>query len=200
MNEQHAAGSDEEVIADSIGDPGRFALLFDRHYDHVWRYVCRRCGATVADELASEVFVRALAGRSALGQGEINVRAWLYGIATNLLREHSRSEARRWRAYARAAQPTATLGGLDDVEGRVDAAERGPAVARALSGLQTADRETLLLLALTELDYAGIAIATGVPVGTVRSRLHRARRRVRLELGLESAPIDAQSTAKGNGP
>jgi DNA-directed RNA polymerase specialized sigma24 family protein len=65
MNEQHAAGSDEEVIADSIGDPSLFGLLFDRHYDQVWRYVCRRCGATVADELASEVFVRALAGRSA---------------------------------------------------------------------------------------------------------------------------------------
>ena len=200
MNEQHAAGSDKEVIADSIGDPSRFALLFDRHYDHVWRYVCRRCGATVADELASEVFVRALAGRSALGRGEINVRAWLYGIATNLLREHSRSEARRWRAYARAAPPTATSGGLDDVEGRVDAAARGPAVARALAGLQTGDREALLLLALTELDYAGIAIATGVPIGTVRSRLHRARRQVRLELGLESPLTDAQSTTKGNGP
>jgi RNA polymerase sigma-70 factor (ECF subfamily) len=200
MNEQPATGSDEEVIADSIGDPSRFALLFDRHYDQVWRYVCRRADATVADELASEVFVRALAGRSALSQGEINVRAWLYGIATNLLREQSRSEARRWRAYARAVGPTATPGGLDEVEGRVDAAARGPAVARALAGLQTADRETLLLLALTELDYAGIAIATGAPIGTVRSRLHRARRQVRLELGLEPAFIDAQSTTKGDGP
>jgi RNA polymerase sigma factor (sigma-70 family) len=200
MNEQHAAGSDEEVIADSIGDPSRFTVLFDRHYDHVWRYVCRRSGTALADELASEVFVRALGGRSALGRGEINVRAWLYGIATNLLREHSRSEARRWRAYARAVQPTATSGDLDDVERRVDAAARGPAVPRALAGLQTPDRDTLLLLALTELDYAGIAIATGVPIGTVRSRLHRARRRVRLELGLESALIDAQSTTKGNAP
>ena len=200
MNEQHAAVSDEEVIAESIGDPRRFAVVFDRHYDHVWRYVCRRAGAAVADELASEVFVRALAGRSALGRGEINVRAWLYGIATNLLREQSRSEARRWRAYARAVQPPATSGDLEDVEGRVDAAARGPAVARALGGLQASDRETLLLLALTELDYAGIAIATGVPIGTVRSRLYRARRQVRLELGLESALIDTQSTTKGNGP
>jgi RNA polymerase sigma factor (sigma-70 family) len=199
MDEQHAAGSDEEVIAGSTGDPSLFALLFDRHYDHVWRYVCRRAGTAVADELASEVFVRALAGRFALGQGEINVRAWLYGIATNLLREHSRSEARRWRAYARAVQPTATSGGLDDVEGRVDAAARGPAVARALAGLQTADREALLLLALTELDYAGIAIATGVPIGTVRSRLHRARRRVRLQLGLEKAPTDARAATERNG-
>jgi RNA polymerase sigma-70 factor (ECF subfamily) len=200
MNARDAAGSDDAVIADSIGDPSRFGLVFDRHYDQVWRYVCRRAGAAVADELASEVFVRALAARSALGQGEINVRAWLYGIATNLLREHSRSEARRWRAYARAVPPTVTSGDLDDVEGRVDAAARGPAVARALAGLPAGDREALLLFALTELDYAGIAIATGVPVGTVRSRLHRARRRVRLELGLGQAPTDAHATTERNGP
>jgi DNA-directed RNA polymerase specialized sigma24 family protein len=147
MNERHAVGSDAEVLAESIGDSSMFALLFDRHYDHVWRYVCRRGGTALADELASEVFVRALAGRTELGHREINVRAWLYGIATNLLRQHSRAEARRWRAYARAAQPTATSGDRDDVERRIDAAAHGPAVARALAGLQTPDRETLLLLA-----------------------------------------------------
>jgi len=108
------------------------------------------------------------------------------GIATNLLRKHARTEHRRRNAYARAAERDGAGGGLDGADGRVDASARGPAVAAALARLQPVDRDSLLLLALTDLDYEGIAIATGVPVGTVRSRLHRARRHLRIELGEES--------------
>jgi DNA-directed RNA polymerase specialized sigma24 family protein len=118
----------------------------------------------------------------------------VYGIATNLLRKHARAEMRRRRAYARAAEPDRTGGGLDGADGRADAAVRGPAVAAALARLQPVDRDALLLLALTDLDYEGIAIATGVPVGTVRSRLHRARRHMRIELELEQVPARAHAT------
>ena len=170
---------------DGFGWSDGLAGAFDTHYDHVWRYVCRRAGRSVADELSSEVFVRALAGRLRLVAEPVSTRAWLYGIATNLLREHSREEVRRLRAYARAVEPAGTAGGLDGVEGRVDAAARAPAVAKAIAGLRPGDRDVLLLFALTELDYGGISVAMGVPVGTVRSRLHRARRRLLLELGGE---------------
>jgi RNA polymerase sigma factor (sigma-70 family) len=174
--------SDSDAIRDALDDPRCFALLFDRHYDAIARYLCRRAGRQLADELASETFLRAFADRAKYDLSQQDARPWLYGIATNLLRKHARTESRRRRAYARAAEREGTGGGLDGADGRADAAARGPAVAAALARLQPVDRDSLLLLALTDLDYEGIAIATGVPVGTVRSRLHRARRHLRIEL------------------
>ena len=131
--------------------------------------------------------MRAFARRDAYDVARVDARPWLYGIATKLLHKHRRSEERRRRAYARAVENDRSGGGLDGVIARVDATACGPALAAALAGLRPGDRDTLLLLALTDLDYEGIAIATGVPVGTVRSRLHRARRHIRHELALEHA-------------
>jgi RNA polymerase sigma factor (sigma-70 family) len=184
-DELSRSSGDADAIARSIEHPGCFAALFDRHFDAISGYLARRVGRALGDELASETFVRAFAGRAGYDLDQRDARPWLYGIATNLLRKHARTEERQRRAYARAAQPDLTGGGLDGAEGRADAEARGPRVAAALARLQPADRDTLLLLALTHLDYQGIAIATGVPVGTVRSRLHRARRHMRLELELE---------------
>jgi RNA polymerase sigma-70 factor (ECF subfamily) len=185
--------TDAAAIRDSLDEPGSFAVLFDRHYDPIWRYLCRRAGAAAADELAGETFLRAFAGRARYDLEQPGAGPWLYGIATNLLRRHARAESRRRRAYARAAEPEGVDVGEESVEARVDARLSG--VAAALERLHPVDRETLLLFALTELGYAGIAVATGAPVGTVRSRLHRARRQLRLELGLEPIP-----TAEGERP
>jgi RNA polymerase sigma factor (sigma-70 family) len=177
------ATTDSDAIRAALDDPRCFAVLFDRHYDAIARYLCRRVGRQLADELASETFLRAFADRARYDPLQHDARPWLYGIATNLLRKHARTENRRRRAYARAAERDGTGGGLDGADGRADAAARGPAVAAALARLQPVDRDSLLLLALTDLDYEGIAIATGVPVGTVRSRLHRARRHLTVTLG-----------------
>jgi RNA polymerase sigma-70 factor (ECF subfamily) len=166
----------------SLTRPQAFSLLFDRHYNAIWRYLCQRVGPTGADDLVGESFLRAFSRRAAYEPTGLGPRPWLYGIATNLLREHARREERQMRAYARAAQPLVDSTVYEDVDGRLDAEALGPAVAAALAGLEASDRDTLLLLALTELGYDGIAVATGVPVGTVRSRLNRARRLVRAEL------------------
>jgi RNA polymerase sigma factor (sigma-70 family) len=187
MNERTVQRTDSGVIEESLIDPAVFAVLFDRHYERIWRYACRRAGPAIADELASETFVRAFAARARYDRGRVDASPWLYGIVTNLLRGHRRAEARRMRAYARAAEPAETAGGLDGVEQRVDAAARAPGVAAALAGLKPADRDAVLLLALADLDYEAIAIATAVPVGTVRSRLSRARRQLQDKLGLAEA-------------
>jgi RNA polymerase sigma factor (sigma-70 family) len=191
MGERSVQGSDSGVIEESLIDPAVFAVLFDRHYERIWRYACRRAGPAVADELASETFVRAFAARAQYDRGRLDASPWLYGIATNLLRGHRRAEARRMRAYARAAEPAESPGGLDGVERRVDAAACAPRVAAALASLKPADRDAVLLLALGDLGYEAIAIATGVPVGTVRSRLSRARRQLQHELGLAQASASA---------
>jgi RNA polymerase sigma factor (sigma-70 family) len=194
-DEPSRAISDADAIANSLEDPGCFAVLFDRHCDAISGCLSRRAGQALADELAGETFVRAFAGRARYDLTQLDARPWLYGIATNLLRKHARAEMRRRRAYARTAEPDRTGGGLDGADGRADAAVRGPAVAAALARLQPVDRDALLLLALTDLDYEAIAIATGVPVGTVRSRLHRARRHMRIELELELEQVPARAHA-----
>jgi RNA polymerase sigma factor (sigma-70 family) len=193
-----AALSDAEIIVDSRRDPNVFALIFDRHYDAISSYLGRRVDRAAADELASETFVRAFAGRDAYDAAHLDARPWLYGIATNLVQKHHRAEERRRRAYARAVEPDRTAGGVDGADARVDALARGPAVAAALARLQSADRDTLLLLALTDLDYDGIAIATDVPVGTVRSRLHRARRHITNDLALHEPTRAPDNTERSH--
>jgi RNA polymerase sigma factor (sigma-70 family) len=174
--------SDHELISQSLGDGRSFATVFDRHYDHIWRYLSRRAGRVAADDLASETFVRAFAARARYDPAHPDASPWLYGIATNLLRERNRSEGRRLRAYARSIESGAPDERIEEVNGRIDAGALAPALIAALASLTPNDRDALLLLALTDLSYEGIAVATGAPVGTVRSRLHRARRHMQLEL------------------
>lgn len=174
--------SDAQLIVGSIAEPRQFAVVFDRHYERIRAYLSRRIDSSLAEELASETFVRAFAARAAYDAQHPVALPWLYGIATNLVRRHVRSEERRRRAFARAAGSADRDQGSDGLVERVDASRQGPALAAALERLSPVDRDALLLLALTELDYEGIGVAMGVPVGTIRSRLHRARRELRRAL------------------
>jgi RNA polymerase sigma-70 factor (ECF subfamily) len=103
----------------------------------------------------------------------------LLGIATNLVRHHRRAEVRRLRAYERLEVAQAEDLEEDAVAARADAAAAGPWIACALARIPDADRDALLLLAWADLTYAEIAIALEIPIGTVRSRIHRARQRLR---------------------
>jgi RNA polymerase sigma factor (sigma-70 family) len=174
--------SDGEVIAGSLHDPDAFVALFERHFREIHRYLARRTGGELADDLAAEAFAEAFRVRGRYRPLTPDARPWLYGIAANLLYKHRRGEARRLRALARTRCEIAP----DDADGaldRVDAAALAPRVAAALRGLAPRDREVLLLFAWAELGYAEIAVALAIPVGTVRSRLNRARAQVQRELG-----------------
>ncbi|HTE62147.1 MAG TPA: RNA polymerase sigma factor [Solirubrobacteraceae bacterium] len=174
--------SDGDIIAGSLHDPDAFVALFERHFRELHRYLARRVGGELADDLAAEAFAEAFRVRGRYRPLTPDARPWLYGIAANLLFKHRRGEARRLRALARTRGELAH----DDADGaleRVDAAALAPRVAAALRGLAPRDREVLLLFAWAELGYAEIAVALAIPVGTVRSRLSRARAQVRRELG-----------------
>jgi RNA polymerase sigma factor (sigma-70 family) len=175
--------SDASLIGSSVAQPQAFARLFDRHARAIWRYACRRAGAVAADEIVSETFLRAFARRAGYDTARADARPWLYGIATNVLREQARDDARQHREIG-GDEPGDDE--LDRVEARADAAAQAPATVAALARLEPADRDTLLLHALTDLSYEQIAVATDVPVGTVRSRLNRARRLLREELGSDA--------------
>jgi RNA polymerase sigma factor (sigma-70 family) len=200
MNSVSASTGDASIIRASLDEPAAFALLFDRHAAMIWRYARRRAGTTVVDEVVGETFLRAFAGREAYDLSQRDARPWLYGIATNVLRGHARQEERRHRAYARAAERDGVDGGLDRAEARADAARRAPVIATALARLDPTERDTLLLFALTDLGYEGIAVAMDAPIGTVRSRLHRARRRMRIELALEGALAPASAKNERDQP
>jgi RNA polymerase sigma factor (sigma-70 family) len=170
--------TDEHLLAESLATPERFAAIFDRYAQVVHGYLSRRVGA-LADDLVSETFLLAFRGRTGYVPDRAPVRAWLFGIATNLVRRHARDEERRYRALGRAAghaEPTTELG---EVAGRVDAQALRGELADALAALPGEDRDVLLLWTYPQLSYAEISAALGIPVGTVRSRLHRARGRVR---------------------
>ncbi len=189
--------SDAQAIARSVAEPGAFGAVFDRHVAEVHRYLARRAGRDLADDLVAEVFETAFRRRRSYDVTRDDARPWLYGIAHNVLRGHRRTEVRRLRAYARSGvDPVAGAGGLDGLAERVDAQRAGPRLAAALAALKHRDRETLLLYAWADLSYDEIAAALSVPVGTVRSRLNRARRQLRERLGPSGQePVGAASTA-----
>ena len=156
-----------------------FGRLFDEHAVPLHRYLARRVGADIAHDLVSETFLVALQQRHGYDPARAGVRSWLYGIATNLLRRHVRQEVRGLAAHTRAS-------GLDHhdshdvrVAERVDAAAAARRLAAGLAALSPADRDVLLLASWAGLDQAEIAEALAIPPGTVRSRLHRVRRRLR---------------------
>jgi RNA polymerase sigma factor (sigma-70 family) len=172
--------SDASIIAASLAAPEAFGALFDRHARTLFRYLVRRIGPDEADSLLGEVFRIAFEKRSTYDLDRANARPWLYGIATNLVAKHHRNEARRIRASARlVAQRSPQDDPGDQVAAAMDAAELWPRIADAVTELPEGERDALLLFVWEELGYEEIAAALGVPVGTVRSRLNRARMRMR---------------------
>jgi RNA polymerase sigma-70 factor (ECF subfamily) len=163
--------TDTEVIALSLTEPETFATIFERHFDEIHRYLRRRF-PSAAEEIAADVFVAAFAGRSRYRAHGDSARPWLYGIASNLLYKRRRSEARSLRAHARAGGRREVA----DEPGDAVAERRSAEVAAALARLRADDRDVLLLHGLADLSYEEVATALDVPVGTVRSRLSRARR------------------------
>jgi RNA polymerase sigma-70 factor (ECF subfamily) len=159
---------DGAVMAASCQRPELFRVVFERHYERVRRYAWARVGVA-GEDVAAEAFAIAFARRADYDSDRPDALPWLLGITTNLIRHVYRVERRRLRLLA-------TLGG-ERVSGDTPE-DRGLGVAAALARLHRRDREVLVLYAVGELSYAEIAEALGIPEGTVRSRLHRARRAV----------------------
>lgn len=174
---------DAAVITESWHEPGRFAEIFHRYYEEIHGYVARRVGHDAADDLAAETFLAAFRQRQRFDPARGTVRPWLYGIATNLIGLHRRSEKRFYRALARTPKDGITEGHEERAADRVSAGSAGGALAGALAGLSPGDRDVLLLIALADLTYEEVAHALGLKYGTVASRLNRARRKLRAALG-----------------
>jgi RNA polymerase sigma-70 factor (ECF subfamily) len=178
------------------GSAETFGVLFERYAGQLYGYAARRVGRQVAEDLVADAFLVAFAGRERYDRAVPNARPWLFGILTNLLRNHHRAEARAWRAYARAgndplgdgrqvAEPFADRAGE-----RLDAQAAARAMAGVLASMPNQQRDLLLLHVWAGMDYPELASALGLPPGTVRSRLHRAKARLRQALPDHYAPTD----------
>lgn len=194
---------EEHVAVREPARPTRESSYVGPLFDDVFRaelaplrgYLYRRVGSPAAEDLAAETFAIAFRSWGKLDP-ERPVRPWLYGIATNLLRHHRRKELRMLRAYARTGVDPITSQD-ESSDDRLDAlAQRSP-LAAAVADLRSDEREVLLLHAWAGLSDNEIAAALSVPVGTVKSRLHRGREHLRNHLaGIGQIEADPPTMVK----
>lgn len=179
------------------GDPTAFAELYDSHARAVYNHVFRLAPDwSAAEDVMAETFMEAWRLRDRVAAEGGSLRPWLLGVATNVARGHYRSN-RRYRAAANAAAEaeTALPDHADEVAGRLDDRQRLAAALRALAVLRQPEREVLTLCLWEGLEYTAAAEALGIPVGTVRSRLSRARTKLRKLTETELAGVPAAMSA-----
>jgi RNA polymerase sigma factor (sigma-70 family) len=161
------------------GDADAFGVLFERHARAIYNFCFRRTGDwAVAEDLTSIVFLEAWRRRDKQLPRDM-VRAWLFGIAILVVRNRRRAEHRHATALARLSRELVSPEVAEDSAARADDQERMRAVLVSFGRLPKREQDVLALCVWSELPYEEAALALGVPVGTVRSRLSRARQRLR---------------------
>jgi len=183
--------TDAELLRRSISQPEVFGELYSRHGLVVRRYVVSRVGVASGEDLASEVFIRAFRGRAKCRAENDNALPWLLGVANHVISDHRRVEQRRLAALELSARQKEVAAGPD--------VGLEPELVRALRRLAATDRDTLLLMVWGELSRDEVAAALEVPVGTVDSRISRARKRLAAELApLRQTRTELRINGEGN--
>jgi RNA polymerase sigma-70 factor (ECF subfamily) len=156
---------------------GDFAARYDQHHLAVFRYAARRLGPETAEDVVADAFTIAWSRIASFDPQRGEFVSWLFGIVTNVIARHHRQETRQWRAFAKVGvDATDTFD--DELASRLDADVRWPHVAAVLAGMSSQDRDVLLLHIWQEMSYQQVADTLGIPIGTVRSRIARARGRL----------------------
>ncbi|WP_327358560.1 RNA polymerase sigma factor [Streptomyces sp. NBC_01304] len=171
--------------AGAVREPAQFEALVEQHSTALHGYFARRAPGA-ADDLLSELWLQAYAGRHGFDAERGVARAWLFGVARNVLSAH-------WRRAAQEGRSAPGEGGAGDpweaVDARLDASALAPALRAVLGELPDAERELLLLIAWEQLSPTEAAAVVGIPPGTARSRLHRARTKLRECAALSSTGL-----------
>lgn len=189
--------TDWPLVAD--GDPDAFARIFDRHADLVFKFARRRVGdVAVAEDITAQVFLETWRRRREVTLLDGSLRAWLLGIARNLQRRHWRATERKIRAIERLPPVDGAPDTGDAVAHRLDAINELAQVQRKVDGLSDDHREVLLLAVWEGLSYDEIALVLDVPIGTVRSRLARARQNLALDGTLSAERESSGSSSNGS--
>lgn len=168
------------------GDGAAFAILFDRHARSVYNHCFRRTADwSAAEDLTSVVFLEAWRRRRQVRISSDSLLPWLLGVANNALRNRSRSLRRHQAAMGRLPPMKAIVDPAQDIAERIDDERQMRQVLAVVNRLPLADQEILTLCVWSGLSYEDAAVALNIPVGTVRSRLSRARARLKKHSGAE---------------
>jgi RNA polymerase sigma factor (sigma-70 family) len=173
------------------GSREAMAEVFHTHLDAIYNYCYRRTGSwSAAEDLASTVFLEVWRNRRRIVDVDGSALPWIYGVATNVCRNHHRTARRQTAAITRMhlADVSATSG-PDDVDDQLDAGRRAAQALQRLDRLPQADQDVFVLVGWEGLSYAAAAEALAIPIGTVRSRLARVRRFLRLTDDQEATDV-----------
>jgi RNA polymerase sigma-70 factor (ECF subfamily) len=176
--------SDAELAADALVDGSAFDELFRRHVDAIYAFTCARVGPSCADDIVAETFAVAFQRLDRFDRAARSMRPWLYGIAVNRLRKQRDSE-RRWIQHQYLELADAEADVVGDIENRIAVERITPRLVAAMQSLTPGERDVLLLYVLEDVDHEAIAAMLGIRPGTAKSRLSRARARLRALLGAE---------------
>lgn len=194
---------DASLIRLSLSDPERFTIVVERHAEALHRYFSKRSPHSVLEDLVSETLLAAFRSRQNYDFSYLDARPWLFGIATNILRHHRRSEGRRTARLSRWRVEESEEDRTEDVESGLMAHAEANKMQWALDQMDDRYRDVLMLVAGPGLTYEEVARALGIPIGTVRSRMSRGRTQLRELLGLggqdedEDEPNGNVSTIEG---
>lgn len=180
--EEKCASAPEES-GEAIVDPLVFERIFEDTFPSIHRFIARRVGVALADDLAAETFAIAFRRRESFVAERGSPRSWLYGIAMNLIRNHWRTEQHLLYLDARLRVEAEYHEDPTLSDERLSAALAASHIAEALASLNREQREVILLHAWAELSHQEIAVALDIAAGTVRSRLSRARATLVEQLG-----------------
>jgi RNA polymerase sigma factor (sigma-70 family) len=188
--------TDAQYIEASFSDPDAFAALFERHAMPLHRYIVKRVGRRDAEDLVGETFATAFRSRRSYDLGRDDARPWLFGIATNLSHHYWRAEGRRRGRHEVANAGSNADDQSDEIVQKLFFESQREPIGEALSKLDNAELDVLLLRAGPGFSYEEISLALGIPVGTVRSRLARTRIRLRELLGDSGQYLNELSSAE----
>jgi RNA polymerase sigma factor (sigma-70 family) len=174
------------------GDPSAFGALFERHADAVYNHCFRRTGSwEAAEDLASVVFLEAWRRRRDVALSGESILPWLLAVANNVVHNRDRSLRRHRRLLAKLPPAVVAPDPAEEAASRVDDERAMRRVLEVFTRLLPDEQDVLALCVWAGLSYSDAAVALGIPVGTVRSRLSRAREHLRRLAGLE---VDAGHT------
>lgn len=176
---------DAAIIRVSLQRSDQFAELFRRHAPAVRRYATRRIGPDAAEDIVAETFLTAFRRRDSYDLSHPDARPWRFGIATRLIGRRRRSEVRLYQALARTGVDPVTESFTEQADAQFSAHGACRTLAAALARLSAGQRDVLLLIARGDLTYEQLAEALQIELGTVRSRLSRARAGVQRALGFD---------------